>query len=129
MGDDIDGARERDAWPRKIYLYGVALVGALLILFDVAQVLYRLLLFLLGDPGAELFAPETAESLARSGVALVIWAAHLFVLRGDSRLGTDLVDEAEEEEEREKRRAALVARIERLEGELATARAELAEMG
>ncbi len=127
--DDLDGARERDAWPRKIYLYGVALVGALLILFDVAQVLYRLLLFLLGEPNAELFAPETAESLARSGVALIIWGAHVLELRRDARLGTNLVDEADEVTARESQRTALVARIERLEEELAEAQRALAKLG
>ncbi len=126
--DDLAGARERDAWPRKIYLYGVALVGALLILLDVAQVLYRLLLFLLGEPNAELFAPETAESLARSGVALIIWGAHVLELRRDARLGTNLVDEADEVAAREKRRTALAARIEELEEELVEAQTALANL-
>ena len=38
--DNLKGARERGSGPRRVYLYGVALVGALLILFYLAQVVY-----------------------------------------------------------------------------------------
>ena len=49
---------------RKIYLYGVALIGALIILFQLAQVIYRLLLALMGDYTGSLFSTETAHQLA-----------------------------------------------------------------
>ena len=46
---------ERASWPRRVYLYAIALIGALLILFELAQVVYRLLLWALGDPNADVF--------------------------------------------------------------------------
>ena len=47
-GDDPASAAERRSVPRRIYLYGVALVSALLALFFVAQILYRLFLLVAG---------------------------------------------------------------------------------
>ena len=51
-----DPASERDALMRKIYLYGVSLVAALILLFQLAQVIYRLLLLLMGDASAPLLS-------------------------------------------------------------------------
>jgi hypothetical protein len=83
---DAAGRDERDALMRKIYLYGVALVGALIILFQLAQVIYRLLLALMGDVSAGLLTTETAHQLADCLVAGGIWAIHLLAIRGDARL-------------------------------------------
>ncbi len=80
------GSAERDALMRKIYLYGVALIGALIILFQLAQVIYRLLLALMGDVTASLFTTETAHQLADCLVAGLIWAVHLLAIRDDARL-------------------------------------------
>ena len=80
------GSAERDALMRKIYLYGVALIGALIILFQLAQVIYRLLLALMGDYTGSLFSTETAHQLADCLVAGAIWAVHLLAIRSDARL-------------------------------------------
>jgi hypothetical protein len=80
------GSAERDALMRKIYLYGVALVGALIILFQLAQVIYQLLLTLMGDVSASLLTTQTAHQLADCLVAGAIWAVHLLAIRGDARL-------------------------------------------
>jgi hypothetical protein len=124
------GAAERHALPRRIYLYGVALIGALVILYYLAQVLYRLFLMLLGEPNAAFFSAQTADEIARSLIAGAIWGIHLLALR------TDLQWIEREKEETgavtavavAERRQALEARILGLEQELAAARAELAEM-
>ncbi|MBX3002257.1 MAG: hypothetical protein KF893_27275 [Caldilineaceae bacterium] len=119
---------ERTSGPRRAYLYGVALVGALLILFEFATVIYRLLLLLLGDANADLFGTETIDSLVRSGTAIVFWIVHVLAIRGDTRL-TEAAGEAEPIAEAiVDRRALLEERITRLEEELADARAELAAM-
>jgi hypothetical protein len=83
---DAAGNAERDALMRKIYLYGVALVGALIILFQLAQVIYKLLLALMGDVSASLLTPETAHQLADCLVAGVIWGVHLLAIRNDMQL-------------------------------------------
>ncbi|MBK8050311.1 MAG: hypothetical protein IPK16_26330 [Anaerolineales bacterium] len=57
---NIQGAEERGALFRRIYLFGIALVGALVILFELAQVVYQLLLVLMGEPNTTLFSAETA---------------------------------------------------------------------
>ena len=67
--DSPAGESERGSLPRKIYLYGVALVGALVILFQLAQVVYRLLLLTMGDASAALFSVETAHQLSDCLVA------------------------------------------------------------
>ena len=56
--DNETGRAERASWPRRLYLYGIALVGALLILFELARVVYRLLLWALGDPNADFFGTK-----------------------------------------------------------------------
>lgn len=123
------GQAERSSGPRRAYLYGVALAGALLILFDLALVVYRLLLWLLGDPNADLFGPETLDSLVRSGTALVFWLIDVLAIRRDSRLTqTAPPGEVLSPEERAAQRARLADRIQTLETELATARAELAAL-
>jgi hypothetical protein len=80
------GAAERNALMRKIYLYGVALIGALILLFQLAQVIYRLLLMLMGDASAPLFSTETAHQLADCLVAGIIWGVHLLAIRNDGRV-------------------------------------------
>ena len=116
------GSAERGALPRRIYLYGVALVGALLILFYLGQVVYRVLLWVLGDRSFEAFSVVLVEDLARSVIAAVLWLLHVLALRADGRLG------AEAEFDLRQRRARLEARVGRLEQDLAEARRELAEL-
>ncbi len=131
---DLTGQEERSSAPRRAYLYAVALVGALIILFDLATVLYRLFLWLLGEPGAELFQVRTVDALARSGISLVIWLFHVLALRRDGQLGAEEAVEgkarpaAASPEEVARRRGELEARIRRLEAELAAARAELEKL-
>ena len=131
--DNETGRAERASWPRRLYLYGIALVGALLILFELARVVYRLLLWALGDPNADFFGTETLDGLVRAATAAVFWAVHLLAIRND----TQMVEEAEEAEAPEseqgqqdapRRREQLLARIENLETELSALRAELAEL-
>jgi hypothetical protein len=121
------GAAERGSLPRRIYLYGVSLAGALVILFYLAQVLYRLFLVLMGDRSTIFFGPELAEDLARTAIAAILWAVHLSALRADTRLAaaTSAVDEPARFA---RQRAQLQRRIGSLEDELAHLRAELAAL-
>jgi hypothetical protein len=137
--DDAEGAAERTSGPRRVYLYGVALVGALLILFYLARVAYRILLLVLGDPDAALFSTETASEIAISIISAALWVIHLLAIRGDGRMAalapepelaqpaavgaapTVVLEPADAQE-------ALEQRIARLEAELAAARAELASL-
>lgn len=121
-GEAVTARAERRSGPRRAYLYGVALAGALLILFDLGSVLYRLILGLLGEweGGAPIF-----DAIARSGTGAVFWALHLLAIRTDNRLAGD---EEEPEMEATARRQALEARIAQLEDELAAAKAELADL-
>jgi hypothetical protein len=121
-----EGAQERSSLPRRIYLYGVALAGALLILYYLALVVYRLLLLLLGDPNAGLFSAATVSDLARCIIAGVLWAVHVIAIRDDAQM--PVADADAEPEAPGAQRAALLQRIQSLERELATARTALAEL-
>jgi len=128
--NDTAGASERDSWPRKLYLYGVALVGALVLLFTLAQVIYRVLLTLMGEPTMALSANELAHRLADSAVAAVLWAVHLLAIRVDGRFeklpDAELTQAAPASPA--ERRVALEAHIAWLEAELDSARSELAQL-
>ena len=127
--DNEAGRAERASWPRRVYLYGIAFVGALLILFELAQVVYRLLLWVLGDPNADFFGAETLDGLVRAGTAAAFWAVHLLAIRNDTRMVDEKAETAaRESEQKERRREELVTRIEKLETELTALRAELAEL-
>lgn len=126
--DDAAGAVERNSWPRKLYLYGVALVGALVLLFTLAQVFYRVLLVVMGDPNAMLSSGELAYRLADSVVAAALWALHVLALRADGRFEKAVEVALEAPQSPSERRAALEAHIAWLEAELAAARAELAKL-
>ena len=127
--ENAAGAAERNALMRKLYLYGVALIGALILLFQLAQVIYRLLLVLMGDPNASLFSTETAHQLADCLIAGVFWAVHLLAIRSDGRLekrtqeqtGTSALQQRQALEER---RQALAAELAHIEAELAALPAE-----
>lgn len=125
--DDIEGQAERASLPRRIYLYGVALAGALLILFYLAQVVYRLFLMVLGDPNSRLLSLETADNVARSAIAAILWIVHLLAIRTDTRQGAaaPVIEPTVVEVSAAERRAALAARITELEAALEGARAEL----
>jgi hypothetical protein len=123
---NAQGLEERASLPRRIYLYGVALVGALLILFYLAQVVHRLLLLLLGDPDAGLFSSTTVADLARSLIAAVLWVVHVLAIREDTRQGTQ--EPAQVLPVEVDQRAVLRQRIEQLERELAAAREALAKL-
>lgn len=126
--DDAAGLAERASLPRRVYLYGVLLVGALMILFFLASVVYRLLLLLMGDPNANLFSTQTAGDIARSAISAILWAVHLLALRGDTHLGAELPVEQAVLPSADDHRAALTARIASLEVELAELRRELEEV-
>lgn len=87
--EDDEGAAERSSLPRRIYLYGVAFVGAILILSYLAQVVYRLFLYGLGGNAADNFTSLLAEDIARSIIAAVLWFVHLKALRDDGALGAE----------------------------------------
>ncbi|MEX1021081.1 MAG: DUF5671 domain-containing protein [Litorilinea sp.] len=128
---DETGRMERVSGPRRVYLYGVALIGALLILVFLAQVAYRGFLWLLGDPNAGFLSPQAASDLARSAIAAVLWIVHIQAIRTDGKLGTRAPAPAHTPvsgPDLEPARAALTTRIQRLEAELAAARAELAQL-
>ena len=127
--DNEAGRAERASWPRRVYLYGIAFVGALLILFELAQVVYRLLLWALGDPNADFFGAETLDGLVRAGAAAAFWAVHLLAIRNDTRMVDEKAEAAaRESKQKERRREDLAARIEELETELSALRAELEDM-
>ncbi|CAN5517760.1 hypothetical protein BH10CHL1_BH10CHL1_18810 [soil metagenome] len=123
---DTQGSRERASAPRKVYLYGVALVGALLILFYLAQVVYRLLLLALGAPNANLFSSETVDHIARSVIAALLWAVHVLAIRRDGQMGTDAPEPDIQAPTQD--REALHKRIEQLEKEMADVRDALAKL-
>jgi len=123
---DDQGNHERASGPRKVYLYGVALVGALLILFYLAQVVYRLLLLVLGDPNVNLFSVETVDNIARSAIAAILWGVHVWAIRGDSQFGTESPEPVIQTPVAD--RKALLKRIEQLETELATTREALTKL-
>ena len=125
---DADGQAERSSWPRRLYLYAVALAGALIILYYLTSVVYRFLLLLLGEPNIDLFGVETVDALARSAITFVFWLVHVLAIRRDGQLGA--AEEASSGEEDQvvattTRRAELEARIQHLEMELEAARSEL----
>jgi hypothetical protein len=124
-GQDSHAQSERTSGPRRAYLYGVALLGALLILFDLALALYNVLLWVLGEPNVDIFGTATLDSVVRSGTALVFWIVHVLAIRTDTRL-TEANAPQIATEELSTRRSTLVARIEQLEAELNEARATLA---
>lgn len=124
---DERGLRERASVPRRAYLYGVALAGALLILFDLGRFLYQWLLLLLGGPG-DPFGGATLNALVRSGVAFLFWLGHVMVLREDQRLGARWTPTGLSPEDVAAQREALAARIRELEAELARLRAELTRL-
>ncbi len=126
--DDIMGQAERASGPRKVYLYGVALAGGLIILYYLAQVAYRLLLVLLGDTSATFAGAGPAGDLARSAIAALIWTVHVLAIRRDGQMGAEPVAEAPASVDIDERRAILEARINLLEIELRAAREELAAL-
>ena len=116
---DAQGAVERNALVRRIYLYGVALVGALILLFELAQVVYRLLLLVMGDPSIDLVTTQTLHQLANVLVAVVLWGVHLLAIRGDGLSDKDRpAPEPPPAEDPGQRRAQLQAEIEQLEAKL-----------
>lgn len=125
--NDADGEAERDSWPRKLYLYGVALVGALVLLISLAQVVYQLLMMLLGEQGLTLASNQLAHQLADSVVAGVLWAVHLLAIRADGRF-EKAPEIAAMPVSPATRRAELEAQIAQLEAALAAAQAELAAL-
>lgn len=130
---DEAGRAERASGPRRVYLYGVALVGAVLILTYLAQVAYRGFLWMLGDPDAGFFSPAAASNLAQSVIAAVLWVVHVLAIRDDGRLGTHApqptaAELTEVSADPVVRRAELTARLEMLRAELAQAQAELDQL-
>lgn len=122
-----EGADERNSWPRKLYLYGVALVGALVLLLSLAQLVYQVLLMLLGERDMALTSNEIAHQLADSAVAGVLWAVHLLAIRADGRF-EKAPEIAAMPVSPATRRAELEAQIAQLEAALAAAQAELAAL-
>lgn len=126
--DDDTGASERNSWPRKLYLYGVALVGALVLLITLAQVIYRVLLTVMGEPGLALSSSELAHRLADSAVAATLWVIHLLAIRADGRFEKVATAAMAPAAADAATRTHLTAEIARLEQELISARAALAQL-
>ena len=123
-GEGPTAQAERRSGPRRAYFYGVALAGALLILFDLGSVLYRLILGLLGEWDTSSGTP-IFDSIARSGTGAVFWALHLLAIRTDNRLTADA---PAPEVTTTEQRTALEKRIAQLESALTEARAELEDL-
>lgn len=124
---DAEGEIERDSWPRKLYLYGVALVGALVLLITLAQLVYQVLLMLLGERELAFTSNDLAHQLADSAVAALLWGVHLLAIRADGRFEKMPAAAATPVAPTE-RRAVLEAQIAELEAMLAAAQAELATL-
>lgn len=124
---DVEGEIERDSWPRKLYLYGVALVGALVLLITLAQLVYQVLLMLLGERELAFTSNDLAHQLADSAVAALLWGVHLLAIRADGRF-EKMPAVAATPVALTERRAALEAQIAELEAMLAAAQAELATL-
>lgn len=122
--DDAAGADERTALTRRIFLFGMALVSAVLVLVFLAQVIYRVFLMLLGAPDAGLWSAEAANELARAAVSAVVWFFTVFTIRADGRMPAP----PEPAHAPAARRAELQAQIQWLEAELGQARRELAAL-
>jgi hypothetical protein len=131
--EDEAGRAERASAPRRVYLYGVALIGGLVILYYLAQVVYRLLLVLAGDPIADFAGAESAADLARCIIAGAIWVVHFMAIRRDGQISAAATLEVPETPANApatiaERRELLEAQISLLETELSAARAELAAL-
>ncbi|MCB0159048.1 MAG: hypothetical protein KDD83_13015, partial [Caldilineaceae bacterium] len=120
--DDAAGADERTSLARRIFLFGLALVSAVLVVVFLAQVIYRVFLLLLGAPDAGLWSAEAANELARAAISAAVWLFTVVTIRADGRMPAP----APPAVDRAAYRHELDARIARLEAELAAARAELA---
>ena len=126
-GDSRAAFAERHAWPRRFYLFAAILVGALIFLFQLARVVYTVLLLLLGDPFAEFFSLETTAMIAGAAIAALVWTGHAALLRRDNQIlaVSPYVEEETQPVDAVQQRQRLNAQIARLEAELATARQAL----
>lgn len=124
--EDEEGAAERSSLPRRIYLYGVAFAGAILILSYLAQVIYRLFLYGMGGNAAENFTSLLAEDIARSIIAAILWVVHLKALRDDGALGAEGSPFIGGGDGR--RRDQIERKIDNLEHELIRLRTQLVEL-
>jgi len=79
------GADERRSTLRKIYLYGVAFIGAVLVMFNLAAILYRALTLLLGEQAGPDFIRSVTSALAILAVAALWWLYHALAIRRDGR--------------------------------------------
>lgn len=119
---DEAGWSERNSLPRKVYLYGATLAGALLILYYLARVIYRVLLTIMGDPVAGLLSVETADEMARAAISGILWVVHISAIRRDNHVSAA---QRPDTLETERTRAQLTERIAVLERELGQAREAL----
>jgi len=132
--DDEPGAEERSSGPRRAYLYAIALVSALFVLYYLTQVVYRIFLWLLGDPMADILSVQTAGDIARSAIAAIVWGYHVMVIRKDGQMSApvslpiSLTEVAVQPRTPEEERRLLAEKIEYLEQELAAARVALEEL-
>jgi len=126
--EDEAGLAERSSLPRRIYLYGVAFVGAILILSYLAQVIYRLFLYGMGGNAADNFTSLLAEDIARSLIAAVLWVVHLKALRDDGALGADGAPFLGGGSGDGRRRDQIERKIDNLEHELIRLRSQLVEI-
>lgn len=122
--DDAPGADERTSLARRIFLFGLALVSAVLVVVFVAQVIYRVFLLLLGAPDAGLWSAEAANELARAAVSAAIWLFTVTTIRADGRMPAPTPPAMQPHA----RRRELETRITQLETELQQAREELAAL-
>ncbi len=106
------------------------MAGGLIILYYLAQVVYRLLLLLLGDMSVSFAGTEAAGELARSAIAAIIWIVHFMAIRRDAQMGAEVIETHEDSIPLalDEQRAILEARINLLEIQLHEARTELAAL-
>lgn len=93
LAANAQGQAERGATLRKVYLYGVALVGAVVVLFNLSSAAYQFLRVVLGEMSSNLVLGDVAGALVNSGVAAAAWLYHLVAIRQDSALARETVVE------------------------------------
>jgi hypothetical protein len=87
----FEGAEERRAVVRKIYLYFYIFVATMAVFSGAVYIVYQLLSLLFGDRSGENLLNDLGHAIAFCLIAVAVWLYHGMALRNDQRL-TDAED-------------------------------------